>query len=192
MNLRVDKLQIDRICQGDILRNVDCIEYAIERDGVIEVSRIHFPFVVVLTQDCDLEQDFKIQCTPEKLVKDKKLISVLLAPLYNAEHVFQGDHLSELKISMEPIKKNRTPGNFLQNNERPRYHYLEFPPEIPLVNSVIDFKHYFSANANYLTQLRPASYVCTLSALYREDISQRFASFLSRIGLPDIKIATST
>lgn len=192
MNLRVDKLQIARISQGDILRNIECIEYAIERDGIIEVSKIQFPLVVVLTQDCDLEQDFKIQCTPEKSVKDKKLISVLLAPLYNAEHVFQGEHLSELDIPMEPIKKNKTPGNLLRNNERPRYHYLEFPPEVPLVPSVIDFKHYFSTNANYLTQLRTTSYVCTLSPLYREDVSQRFSSFLSRIGLPELKPPASS
>lgn len=191
MNLRIDKLETERICQGDILRDVDCIEYAIEKDGIIEVSRINFPLAVVLTQDCDLEQDFEIQCEPEKTVKDKKLISVLVAPLYNAEHVFQGTHLAELKISMEPINKKKTPGDYLLKNQRPRYHYLEFPPEIQVVPSVIDFKHYFSVNANYLIKLRPTIYVCTLSALYREDISQRFASFLSRIGLPEMKATTS-
>lgn len=191
MNLKVDRLRIERICQGDIIRDVDCIEYAIEKDGVIDVSRIYFPYVAVLTQDCDLEQDFKIQHTPEKPVKDKKLISVLVAPLYNAEHVFMGTHLSDLTIPMEPIKKNSTAGGFLLNNQRPRYHYLEFPPDIQLVPLVIDFKHYFSVNANYLIKLRPTNYVCTLSALYREDISQRFASFLSRIGLPEINATTS-
>lgn len=191
MNLRVEKLEAKRICQGDIIRDVDCVEYAIEREGTIEVSRILFPLVIVLTQDCDLEQDYKIQSETEKKVKDKMLISVLVAPLYNAEYVYQGEHLSELKIAMEGINKKKTAGNYLRNNEKPRYHYLEFPQHIQLVPSVIDFKHYFSTNANYLTQLKESNYICTLSALYREDISQRFASFLSRIGLPDMKLSTS-
>ncbi len=192
MNLRVDKLEAKRICQGDIVRDVDCVEYVIEKEGTIEVSRIVFPLVIVLTQDCDLEQDYKNHREIEKKIKDKMLISVLVAPLYNAEHVYQGEHLSELNISMEGINKKKTPGNYLRSNDRPRYHYLEFPQTIQLVHSVIDFKHYFSTNANYLTQLKESNYVCTLSALYREDISQRFASFLSRIGLPDINSKAST
>lgn len=191
MNLKVDRQKVNRICQGDIVRNVDCLEYAIEKGGIIEVSRIQFPLVIVLTQDCDLEQDFKLQVNGQRAIKDKLLISVLVAPLYNAEHVYQGNHLSELSIAMEPINRKKTPGHLLQINERPRYHYLDFPEEIHLVPSVIDFKHYFSVNVNYLTQIKKERYVCTLSPLYREDISQRFASFLSRIGLPEIHIASS-
>jgi hypothetical protein len=162
------------------------LEYATERAGVIEVSRIVFPLVIVLTQDCDLEQEYKVRADLAKPVKDKTLISVLVAPLYNAEHVYQGEHLSELNIGMEPIKKGKSYGNLLRNNERPRYHYLEFPDETNLVPCVIDFKHYFSVNVLYLGTLKATGYVCTLSALYREDVSQRFASYLSRIGLPDI------
>lgn len=192
MNLRAEKLEDKRLCQGDIISEVDCIEYAVEKEGVIEVSRIVFPLIIVLTQDCDLEQDYKNQREAEKAVKDKMLISVLVAPLYNAEHVYQGKHLSDLNIAMEGINKSKTPGNFLRNNDRPRYHYLDFPQTIQLVPSVIDFKHYFSTNANYLTKLKQSNYVCTLSALYREDVSQRFASFMSRIGLPDLKAEIST
>ncbi|MGD9726889.1 MAG: hypothetical protein AB7G68_12445 [Nitrospiraceae bacterium] len=186
MNLKADTLEPYRIRQGDIVRDVDCIEYAVEKEGIIEVSRIIFPLVVVLTQDCDLEQDFKIQNDTTKTIKDKLLISALVAPLYNAEHVYQGTHLSELAIGMEIINKKRSPGNFLRNNERPRYHYLEFPDDIPVVPSIIDFKHYFSVNVNHLNELKLHNYVCTLSPLYREDICQRFASYLSRIGLPDV------
>ena len=86
---------------------------------------------------------------------------------------------------MEPVTKNKSPGKFLRNNERERYHYLEFPEEIPIVHSVIDFKHYFSANTNYLRELKKTNYICTLSSLFREDVSHRFACFLARIGLPD-------
>ena len=69
----------------------------------------------------------------------------------------------------------------------PRYHYLEFPENIELVPSVIDFKHYFSIHVKYLQKLKRHNFVCTVSELFREDISIRFSSFLSRIGLPDLR-----
>lgn len=57
-----------------------------EKDGIITVSKIIFPFGVVLTQDCDLEQDPR--CAEDSKVnasqagpEDKWLLSVLLAPM---------------------------------------------------------------------------------------------------------------
>lgn len=173
-----------RICQGDILRDVEFIEYVSERLGVLEVSRIVFPLAMVLTQDCDLEQDYNFRRT-RKATQDKWLISVLLAPMYNAEHVYRGEHLSELGISMEPVPRGGNTGNFLRNNERPRYHYLEFPPGVPVIPSVVDFKHYFSANVEYLRQLKRTKFVCRISELFREDLALRFANYLARIGLPE-------
>ena len=49
-----------------------------------------------------------------------------------------------------------------------------------------DFKHYFSVSVAYLEKLRPKHFVCRLSELYREDLSQRFAAYLARIGLPNL------
>jgi len=117
--------------------------------------------------------------------QDKWLVSVLVAPLYNAQHVYRGEHLSELDLTMRPISSNKTPGEFLRNNQIPRYHYLEFASEVPLVASVIDFKHYFSLNAERLRERKQSSFVCMVSPLFREEISHRFAAYLSRIGLPE-------
>ncbi len=175
-----------RIYQGDIFSEVEYIEYVSEKEGIIEISKIIFPLVIVLTQDCDLEQDYKFRWSRSKRnhTHDKLLLSVLVAPLYNVEHVYLGEHLSDLKFKMETINKNKTPGKYLRNNERPRYHYIEFPSEIPIVPSVIDFKHYFSVNINYLKKIKKTNFVCRVSELYRENISQRFSNYLSRIGLP--------
>ncbi len=175
----------DRICQGDVFLNIEYLERATECDGILEMSKILFPYAVVLTQDCDLAQDYAFR-EEERPTRDKWLISVLVAPAYNAEHVFAGDHLSEIEIASVPISRDRSPGRLLKNNETPRYHYLEFPPEIRLVPLVIDFKHYFSVPVPYLTELKKTNFVCKVSGLYREDISHRFASFLSRIGLPEL------
>lgn len=182
-----------RISQGDIFRDVEYIEYVAEKRGILDLSKIVFPLVVVLTQDCDLEQDYKFRWG-RKLLKsqDKLLISVLVAPLYNADHVYLGEHLSELTMKMEPINRTRTPGEFLRKNERPRYHYLSFPSSLRLVDSVVDFKHYFSVNAQYLRKISRGNFVCRLAELDREDLSQRFAAYLSRIGLPNQSIHKST
>jgi hypothetical protein len=184
--IRVDDGDKNRISQGDIYNEIEHIEFAFEKDGYINISKIIFPLVVVLTQDCDLAQDFKFREATGK-TQDKILFSVLVAPMYNADDVFDGTHLDDIygkEKSMEPITRNATPGKYLKQNERCRYHYLEFPKDIPIVPAIIDFKHYFSININQLLLCRKEHFVCRLSELYREDLSLRFANFLSRIGLP--------
>ena len=52
-----------------------------------------------------------------------------------------------------------------------------------LTESIIDFRHYFSVNVEYLRGLKGDSLVWSVPPLWREDISQRFAAFLARIGL---------
>ncbi|MGA2753666.1 MAG: hypothetical protein ABSE53_07855 [Terracidiphilus sp.] len=187
-NVKVRTKRQGRISQGDVFRDVECIESVAEKRGVLEVSKIVFPLVVVLTQDCDLEQDARYRKRQAEAPSnhDKKLFSVLVAPLYNAEHVFLGQHLSELNMKMTSINRKATEGKTLMQNERPRYHYLDFPADIPIVPSIADFKHYFSVNVAYLQRIRLRNFVCTISELFREDLSQRFAAYLARIGLPEI------
>jgi hypothetical protein len=183
--VRVKTQRNSRIAQGDIIRNVEYIEYISEKAGAIEVAKIIFPLIIVLTQDCDLAQDYRFRWSKANTeTQDKWLLSVLIAPLYNVEHVYTGEHLSELAMTMERINRGRSPGENLRKNETPRYHYIEFPKHVPIAPSVIDFKHYFSVNVGYLKKVRQENFKCQVSELYREDISQRFSSFLSRIGLP--------
>jgi len=174
-----------RICQGDIIKDVEYIEYVSEKEGNIEVSKIIFPLSIVLTQDCDLSQDYKFRWSKANTSnEDKWLMSVIVAPIYNVEHVYTGDHLSELDMKMTPISRKRTPGKNLQSNETPRYHYIEFPEDSSIPPSVIDYKHYYSVNVAYLKKHKIGNYACQIGVLFRENISQRFASYLSRIGLP--------
>lgn len=173
-----------RIYQGDVLRDIEFIEHVTETNGILEISKINFPLIVVLTQDCDLAQDFRFRVEP-KPTQDKWMISILVAPLYNAEHVFSGEQLSDIDIKSQPINRKKTPGKTIRRNKNPRYHYLTFSQNVPIVPSIIDFKHYFSVPVNYLQEKKNSNYICTIANLYREDISQRFSAFLSRIGLPD-------
>lgn len=184
--IKVRRQKLPRICQGDIFRDIELTESITEHQGRIEVSKIVFPLVIVLTQDCDLAQDYRIRSLRQKTPdQDKLLFSVLVAPLYNVDHVYTGEHLSLLDLTMGTILKNKTPGKNLRRNETPRYHYLKFPDDVPIADSVIDFKHYFSVSVEYLRNLKSTHFVRNVATLYREDISHRFASFLSRIGLPE-------
>ena len=138
----------NRICQGDIISNVEFIEYAIEKSGQVEISKIIFPYVYILTQDCDLEQEFANRTNPNAENQDKHLISVIVAPLYNLEQVYDGIHLEEIGLKMQSINRNinKSDNKLLKQNNNPRYHYLEFSNEVTIPNSVIDFKHYFTVN----------------------------------------------
>ena len=185
--IQTNSTSIERIKQGDIISDVEYIEYIDVENGVIRASKINFPLVIVLTQDCDLTWDYDSR-TNGKGNQDKYLFSVIVAPLYNYEHFIAGEHLSELGQKMQTIspKPDRTDNKNLRNNETPRYHYLEFDETVPIVNSVIDFKHYFSVSVTRLQQHKKDHYICSVSELFRERISQRFANYLSRIGLPEI------
>lgn len=190
--IRTESKDLPRICQGDIYKNIEYLEYATENSGIVEISKILFPLVLVLTQDCDLQQDYDYRLNEESSSsQDKYLLSVLVVPLYNIEHFYDGNHLSEIGLKMAPFprKSDATDNKRLKQNEIPRFHYLEFPEDSELVSSVLDFKQYFAVDIKYLNTISKSNFVCKISELYREDISHRFSSFLSRIGLPDITTA---
>ena len=172
MSLRKDSPREATIVQGDIFRDVTFVEDVFERPaGILHVPRIVFPHIVILTQACDLEHG--------------SLLSVLAAPLYNAIHVFSGEHLTEIVVSpTKPIDRKGTQGRTITQNREPRYHHLQFPEGVVVPESIIDFRHYFSVNAAYLRSIRRTHLAWTVPALWRDDISRRFAAFLARIGLP--------
>ena len=182
---RISKIGIIQQC--DIFRNIEFVEYVVENDESIEVSKIVFPYVIVLTQACDLQQDYDSRKRTESGGdQDKLLISVIVAPIYNFEEFRLGTHLEQLGMKMQDQgRRNKSKCDNIFKNETKRYHYLKFDEEIPLVESVIDFKHYFTVTVNYLSQVYDNNYVCSIDSLYRELISQRFSNFLARIGLPD-------
>ncbi len=177
------------INQCDVFCDVKYTEYVIENSNTIEASIIHFPYAVILTQACDLQQDYDAKLKAMETTdgnQDKYLISVIVAPLYNFEDFLHGDHLKQLgmKMGVFPGRK-KTPTKNIINNENKRYHFLKFDERIPIVESVIDFKHYFAVSVNYLRSIYSTNYVCSIDSLYRELIVQRFSNYLARIGLPE-------
>ncbi len=177
------------INQCDIYRDIEFIEYVKEDGDSIEVSKIVFPLAIVLTQACDLQQDYNARKKIEvenKGNQDKFLISVIVAPIYNFEEFRMGTHLDQLGLMMDPKgRRDRSTCSNIMKNENKRYHYLNFAEDVEIVESVVDFKHYFTVTVNYLNAIRKEKYVCSIDSLYRELLLQRFSNFLSRIGLPE-------
>ena len=91
-----------RISQGDIYRNVWCFENISEDAESLYINRVKFPYVVVLTQDCDIQQHEEyVNC------KSGQLFSVLVAPMYNVAQFMEGRHLENLKLSATSYLSNK-------------------------------------------------------------------------------------
>ncbi len=175
-----EKYNDNRIHQGDIFKNMPFYESYSEIQGEFSLSVIEFPLAIILTQECDLKQNFIERIENKK--QDKYLVSLLCAPLYNAQHLFSGENLSELNVTTE--KKNSEQKNYIKSNRDARYHYIELAEETEIPPIIIDFKHYFSISLYYL-ESKFENRICSISPIFRESISQRFSHYLSRIGLPE-------
>ena len=194
-----------KIFQGDILRDVNVL---------VGYDRAHndfnefiMPYIIVLSQDCDLEQDYNSyqqfldfsnkfdllefdinSCSKDDKkditsMYDKLLPSILVCPAFPAKQLREGTHLNKYNNYILP-HINSKKWNDVTNNEIPRYHYLDHYPEFQIPKLVIDFKRYYTLPTNYLYSVFKEVYVGSLNELYRERVSQRFVNYLSRIGLP--------
>lgn len=185
----------DRISQGDIYKNVWCFENISEEDNNLVINRVFFPYVIVLTQDCDMQQHNEYEGK-----KSGQLFSVLVAPIYNAASFMEGKHLENLNLSANKYITSKNKGTefkdigqylnregiLITDNQVNRFHYLGFDnSDIDLPPSIVDFKNYFSVGVNYLKNDKKDDFVCRLEPLYRELLTQRFSNYLSRIGLPN-------
>lgn len=178
----------ERFCQGDILRDVTVVTWAAEKetaDGkILAIDERLLPYAILLTQDCDLEQDYVNRTDKDSTNNDKYLQSLLLCPAYQAEQLRRGEHLKDLGLTMLPINTDRW--RLVQSNSVYRYHYLPEYLDFQIPSLVIDFKHYLTIPHHILYGLdRTKSYLGTASELFRENLSARFSQYLSRIGLPE-------
>jgi len=175
----------DRVQQGDIVRNVDFPEYsAVEGDEAV-LTVVRFPFAVVLTQDCDLQQNHVALARGSG---GGRLVSTLVAPAYHLADAQAGSQLEFLGVkmpSLPPKDPNSLYAKSLYQNKNARYHCLPLSQANELLpDLIVDFKQYFAVNSGYLTVMKSRCHLASLNDLYCEDLCQRFATYLSRVGLP--------
>jgi len=182
--------------QGSLYRSIKVIT-ATSALGLQEVnfSEWELPYAVVLSQECDLSLDHDLR---EKLKRlegesnnsdrdqkhDKLLLGVLVCPAYQAASFREGKHLNELHRVMESYGSRDF--KLIKGNCNPRYHYLAKWAPLQVAELVVDFKHFFTIPVEQLWDEYGTEehYIARLKPLYREDLSQRFSAYLTRIGIP--------
>jgi len=140
------------------------------------------PYAVVVTQDCDLDWDFKTrQETPDEPESSspKTVPNILLCEVDTAERLRKDF--------------NTKTWNQVKTNKNERYHFLQkIGPEEDLhaqglPELAVDFKRYFTLPTGelyYRIQSGEARRRCRLGTPYVEHFAQRFHFFQSRIALP--------
>ena len=184
----------DRVCQGELYRNLIYLEFIDEKKSLDVFS---FPFALIFTQECDLKWDYEGHNGGKKKY-NQYLNSILCCPAYPSTELREGTHLYEIEGKEEYKmrefvprgKKDNTSWNQVKQNSDPRYHYLQtFEVDgIVIPELVLDFKHYYSIPRDlFYLRKENAEYIARLNVPFRELVSQRFAYFLSRVGLPELE-----
>lgn len=173
----------ERLQQGDILRDVTVAEARTNASGSADITTRTFRYIVILSQDCDLLQDFDNRSDTNRATQDKYLQHIVFSPAYIATAFQSGKHLEELKLQMTQWKGGEW-DKIIKNNN-PRYHYLPSADDLQIPDLVLDFKHMVSSLREVLYSQAKATYRGTVAELYREQLATRLAHFFSRIALPD-------
>lgn len=184
-----------RLNQGEILG--DLVEYLVEpsslEEGQIKVLPVQHPLCVVLTQDCELEQDHESRdleasesasdrpdADKIKKAKTLQIPSVLVTPIFP-------------RSGVAAIGVNSKTWKLVIGNSHIRYHFLEAiapgqdSAALGIEQGVVDFKRYFTMPTELVyAQLKSgvAKRRSRLVSPYLEDLSQRYFSFQSRVALP--------
>ncbi|MBE3087685.1 MAG: hypothetical protein IMZ71_00990 [Chloroflexi bacterium] len=164
--------------QGEIIAGFKQLQVDVAKlPEVIELVPVAHPYVIVLSQDCDLLQDFERRVDNEN---ENMLESVLFCAATPANSDFR-----------HGLEINRTEWKKLTENRDPRFHFLRAVANaddakgIGLPQLAVDFKRYSAlptAEAYYW--LQQSDRRCRLESPYLEHLSNRFAAYMSRVGLP--------
>jgi hypothetical protein len=167
--------------QGEFVSNLVQIHARLSsiNDAAIQVELKTHPLAVILSQGCDLEQDFKSR--QGKTAEDKRIPTVLFCEIVTA---------SELRSNP---RKTSDIWNRIRNNTDERYHFFQkVEPECDSEGSGldelgVDFKRFFTIPTDevyHRIELGEAKRRCCLASPYLEHFCRRFSNFISRVALP--------
>jgi len=175
-----------RLFQGEVVERL--LEWAPQYDNdaapqrIIGVRAIRHDFVIVLSQDCDLEKDWRIR--QNQPLAETGLKSVIFCPALPAEELRQQQGLTSKKWEV------------VRQNKDERYSYLaEIPANADSANEgtgalLLDMMGYFTVRTEEVyRQLRingadTPRRRCTLETPWAEHLQLRFSIYQCRIGLP--------
>ncbi len=158
------------LLQGDLIRDCPIIipPKAIEPDGSYEVDVQDYN-VVVVSQSCDLENG--------------KVENVLVCPYY-----LFGDAINQV-LAVEEQRSKKSITKFfddLRKGNQPNYHLLDRDETVGVDDYlVVDFRNVFAVHIDFLkSHTEQLGSRVRLLPPYREHLSQAFARFFMRVGLP--------
>lgn len=171
-----------RLWQGELFSDLVQVRLALQslQRGSEQVNDyVEHPHAVVLSQDCDLVQDYELRRRG-----DGNLPNVLFCDIHEAAN-YQATLQQREDFGRRDWRR-------IEQNQNERYHFLQRvnPDEDALQTGlpmlVIDFKMYFTIPTDevYARLLLNTRRRCRLNTPYVEHLGHRFSSFQSRVALP--------
>jgi hypothetical protein len=192
----------ERLRQGEVLSGLVRVRQLPDSIGSpdIRIDEIIHPFLIVMTQDCDLAQDAEAREMLAKATKDQSLLN-------DSEFKKRYDNVSKWKIENILVCEAMATSNMrhsvpqgsdiwkriIQNKDE-RYQCLEeIPPEQDLLGRGVpslgcDFKRFLTIPADEVykrLEINPGVRRSRLLTPYAEHLLNRFCTFQSRIPLPE-------
>jgi len=175
-----------RLWQGEILENLIQLQVNIEtielnEEGAVEVRPVNHELVLVLSQDCDLEQDYKRR----QAALLGTLPNILFCEVYRAEDL-RARVQAQDQLGRQDWKRR------IAQNQNDRFQYLQRVEanqdlrHLGLPALAIDFKIYFTVPSDelYFRLRHGILRRSRLNSPYIEHLAYRFYKFQSRIALP--------
>lgn len=180
----------DKVCQGDVFKNVRFNYIDSEDDVSVDIVEYEFPLAVVISQACDVTAMSDI-VSNGRGKPTKFMPSILLCPIYDKGIAKSGEYVEEafetlsLTINQENIYSSKD-WDVVKNDWHYRFHALdvENSGNAIISNALVDFKHYFSVPMSYLISHREDR-ILRLEDAFAEQLTLKFATFLSRVAIPD-------
>lgn len=166
--------------QGEILSGMEQVRLSLSSVGTdqLRVELVNHPYAIIVSQDCDLEWDFKARhncATVDKLIPSVLFCEVVAAEALRGRPDIKSDIWRRI-----------------QTNKDERYHFLQavgsnqdYPGE-GLPELGIDFKRFFTIPTDevYRRFELGCRRRCRLVSPYAEHLSTRYCCYLFRIALP--------
>jgi len=158
------------LLQGDLIQNCPIIvpPKTLSADGEYEFDVVEYD-VVIVSQSCDLE--------------NSKVENVLVCPHTTFQQFLQNSLVANEKLSKGKVRS--TFDDFRKGNQ-PNYHLLDRDENLGLTDYlVVDFRNVFAVHIEFLkSHVETVENRIRLLPPYREHLSQAFARFFMRVGLP--------
>lgn len=152
----------EALMQGDFIERCPVVIPPLEISHNVEVKIIEYD-VVIMSQSCDLVQ--------------RKLDLVLVCPIWPLSEFEKRSDFFKSKKGKEALRRGNVPGYHLLNKCEIKGFVREY--------LVVDFRSVYSVPFDFLLDLAPKrGNRIRLLPPYREHLSQAFARFFMRVGLP--------